>query len=132
MKNIILWRKDENFDKQDLDAFMREPANQAGTLQVEMGLRTYGESVMSLRHERNHRRHHLSKLMNELKPSRTDVKDKREMKTRTMPLCQGVKRKLEEELTPCLNDECREKGGRHFITNCQNTSEELKIKFSDS
>lgn len=34
MKNTILWKNDENFDKQDFDAFMRELAKQANNFKL--------------------------------------------------------------------------------------------------
>lgn len=48
MEIKILRRKEENFDKFVYDAFMRELAKQAESLQSEMGLRTYGDYDMLL------------------------------------------------------------------------------------
>lgn len=52
--------------------------------------------------KRNYRQPHFLKLRNVVTPNRIDVKKNRDPETITLLLHQKVKRKLEEELPPCL------------------------------
>lgn len=105
---------------------MRGLAKQAENLQIELGWCTYGESDMTLRDEQNHRHPHLSSQRNVVIPSTNEVKENREGKIITVKLGPDVKRELREIIPPCLNDDCKEKGGRHCIRNFANSSEELE------
>lgn len=62
---------------------------------------------MSLRDERNHTRLHLSSLRNVKIPSRIDVKENMEEKIRNCAITPRSETKLEGELPPSLNDDCR-------------------------
>lgn len=115
MKDIIEWRKVEQFDRKDFNTFMREVASQAVKLEQEQLL-----AVHDNKHE--HRKEKVGKSS-----KRNDAKSdgKGTHKADYSRTGMNDNKKRSRELPPCLNPKCSEK---HFISDCKVTSEEEKEK----
>lgn len=131
IKNIVLWRKDIQFDRKDFGAFMRELALQAKKLESEQAgsVRTNHEVDNSdcSSDETAGRRTFSGKVRkpgnyNSRKNLRSSPQQKEKESNNIVTL--GKRRRQSDELPPCLNQMCRKKGGRHFINNCTRTSVE--------
>lgn len=120
MKNIVLWRKDDNFDKKDFGAFMRELASQAKKLENEQS------NALKMLHMSESSDESGSEDGGNRKPSKKNGRHKRSGGKKAIgsssadgPKKEQKKRKRDEsELPPCLYEPCRTKGGRHFINKC--------------
>lgn len=87
MENVISWRKDENFHKEDFDRFMREAATQAEKIQVQQRY-TLGHHHNRV-FERPRNKNHSAVIKNKSHPHI------QQSSTRTDSESRGVKRKRE-------------------------------------
>lgn len=139
MKSVAKWRKDEGFEKKDFNNFMRELAKQAKKLEEE---KPANNSIMDSsdsekeRHrpvERRNQRYTAMGTKNNDSKQATQPSNAQNPHTGTAPKENSRKRKRDEkdDLPPCLNEKCRQKGGRHFIQHCNNSDDATKQRLRE-
>lgn len=128
MRDIIAWRKNDNFHKENFSRFMQEVAKQAEKIQVE-------QRSIHFHTDKTERTRTHSQVQEKKQPrfERTFFQVKERMPGRQIVHKEvekehrGQKRKLERTDAPlCLNPECRTKGERHYISQCPISSDETK------
>jgi len=130
MKDIVLWRKDDKFDKKDFRAFMRELASQAKKLEDEQsnaakfgGINDSSDESGSESENGNTNRKPSKGKRNKNNKNNAGSSGSHENKPNSK------KRKREDsELPPCLYEPCRKKGGRHFLNKCPTCPPEERSK----
>ena len=126
MKDILIWRKDEGFEKKDFGEFMRELAKQAKRLEEELvaaSRRSDSDSdsddsatARRTSKHRNHRRKNGNK-------NGSGGSTKTNANTKDKSDGQHTDKKRPRDPPKCLNKDCNE---RHFIADCENTPDEEK------
>lgn len=129
--DMIDWQKNEQLDKKDFNAFMREAAVQAKQTKQERGL----PSIVSARQHSSDEEadqvsvKHLGSSKKRSGNSGEWIVQPLIGKCRTS---RGSSTNYPIQLQPpCLNLVCRSNGGKNFIQNCPNASGEDKVTFWD-
>lgn len=140
MKDIVLWRKDEQFDKKDFGAFMRELAVQAKKLEHEQESRYHredsdsgassasSESEDEGSHSRRPQRKHSSPKKGKKKNHKGIATKKRDNDGAAKQESPNHRKKRVFEMPDCLNPKC---DGKHFVADCPISSEEEKRIFKE-
>lgn len=130
MRDIIKWRKDDQFGKRDFGDFMRELAKQAKRLEDEQGFvgqipaETAADSDSSQDDgvwKRTMKAKNCTKKLKHARPTKQSTEGIQKPAD-----VNKNKRKRDTDLPPCLNTEkCK---GHHFISECPNSTEEEKVR----
>lgn len=125
MLDIISWRKNENFHKDNFDRFVREVAIQAEKIQAEnRGTQETQQRDKDPRHgDRNLR------VVRKNKHATTPIIGvNQQRKDNGHNELRGQKRKRNTfEVPLCLNPVCKAKGKRHYISHCGISDENTKV-----
>lgn len=121
MNDLISWRKDENFHKENFDRFVREIATQAERIQSEQGVPSqFSNTFVDSRMRRE-------PLFREKQIKHENPNSKRHKQVSHKDEVRGVKRKSDEYETPlCLNPTCRAKDERHYLSRCARSDKNTK------
>lgn len=117
MNKIVRWREDDNFDKKDFGAFMRELAIQTKKLDDEKSseIGTLKGLYLSLSLIVTR----IIRLNLRLRKEKINKRPQRKMVI--LQRKKKKKRKKDEEFHACLYEPCRKKCGRNFLKNVQLT-----------
>lgn len=134
MKDIIVWKQDENFHTENFSQFMREFVIQAEKLQKEQKA-IYALSKRSERMHTSYRRQpkrpmHFVKRYAQTKEKTTG---RNSLHKKVEEERRGVKRKMGPiEPTLCLDPGFRAKGKRHYVSQCPIEDAETKATLSEN
>lgn len=128
MLDIITWRKNKGFRKENFNRFVREVAAQADKLQTEQS--AAAPAHRRPRREPNHPTRSATQGMRRKEAQQEAVPESARHRHPNEPKQDAnKKRKRDVYDTPLrLNPECKAKGRRHYIRKCDISSDEAKTK----
>lgn len=126
MLDIMNWKKNENFHKEDFNRFVREVAVQAEKIQTEhRGTHASEYSYNKGPKWKGNRTLHVVRKNKQVIEAPVKVNQCKLKKPNEN--LRGLKRKRDYIQAPlCLNPVCKEKGKRHYISNCDILDKETR------
>lgn len=126
MLDIMTWRKNENFHKENFDRFVREAAAQAEKIQTEhRGTNNHEHNLDNQNRAKGRRTFHA--VRKSTGGVEAPVLANRKHSEKQDDDVRGKKRKRDVWEAPlCLNPVCRAKGKRHYISNCEISDKNTK------